>query len=215
MAKKFEEPQARGDFFRSLGTLFAGFVASQIEDAVTGVGPRLLRPPGALDEFAFLTACTRCDKCIRACPENAIRKAGPNMGLALNTPYLEPRGTPCFLCTTLPCVTACEDEALVWPRRNQADGTVLEGPRAVRMGTAKVKPGRCVTWDIETREARACRACVDRCPYPEEAIRIAAPKEGEAVGHPEVIADVCTGCGLCVFACPTADPAILVEPRRD
>jgi ferredoxin len=83
------------------------------------------------------------------------------------------------------------------------------------MGTAKVKPGRCVTWDIETREARACRACVDRCPYPEEAIRIAAPKEGEAVGHPEVIADVCTGCGLCVFACPTADPAILVEPRRD
>ena len=215
MAKKFEEPQARGDFFRSLGTLFAGFVASQIEDAVTGVGPRLLRPPGALDEFAFLTACTRCDKCIRACPENAIRKAGPNMGLALNTPYLEPRGIPCFLCTTLPCVTACEDEALVWPRRTQADGTVLEGPRAVRMGTAKVKPGRCVTWDTETREARACRACVDRCPYPEEAIRIAAPKEGEAVGHPEVIAEVCTGCGLCVFACPTAEPAILVEPRRD
>lgn len=215
MGKKFEEPQGRGDFFKSLGTLFAGLVAGQIEEAVTGLGPKLLRPPGALDEFAFLTACTRCDKCIRACPENAIRKAGPNLGLALHSPYLEPRNVPCFLCTALPCVTACEDGALVWPERTRADGTVVEGPKAVRMGTAKVKPGLCVTWDTLDREAHACRACVDRCPYPEEAIRIAAPREGEPVGHPEVIADVCTGCGLCVFACPTAEPAILVEPRRE
>jgi len=215
MAKKFEEPQERGDFFKSLGTLFAGFVANRIEEAVTGLGPKLLRPPGALDEFAFLTACTRCDKCIRACPENAIRKAGPNTGLALNTPYIEPRGIPCFLCTTLPCVAECPDGALVWPERTRPDGTVMEGPKATRMGTAKVKSGLCVTWDHVEREARACRVCVDRCPYPEEAIRIAEPEAGEAVGHPEVIAEVCTGCGICVFACPTAEPAIIVEPRRD
>jgi len=29
-----------------------------------------------------------------------------------------------------------------------------------------------------------------------------------------VVEEVCTGCGLCVFGCPTLDPAIIVEPRR-
>ena len=214
MAKKFEEPQERGDFFKSLGTLFAGFMARSVEEAIRGLGPKLHRPPGALDEFAFLTACTCCDRCIRACPENAIRKAGANMGLALNSPYIDPRAIPCFLCVALPCVTECDDGALVWPERTLADGTLVEGAKAVRMGTATVKPRLCVTYERELREPQACRICVDRCPYPEEAIRIGAPSEGETVGHPEVNAEACTGCGICVFACPTPEPAIIVEPRQ-
>jgi MauM/NapG family ferredoxin protein len=214
MAKKLDEPQERGDFFKSLGTLFAGFVANSIEDAVTGLGPKLLRPPGALDELEFLTKCTRCDKCMRACPENAILVASASAGLALKTPYIEPRNVPCFLCTTLPCVAVCEDGALVWPMRTLADGSVIEGPKATRMGTARVKSGQCVTWGTLDREARACRLCVDRCPYPEEAIRITGVAEGELVGHPEVIADACTGCGICVFACPAEPSAIVVDPRR-
>jgi ferredoxin len=149
---------------------------------------------------------------VRACPENAILKAGPGAGLAVKTPYLDPRSVPCFLCTSLPCITACEDEALVWPKLIRADGTVLEGPRAVRMGIARVKEGLCVTWGNLDREPRACRICVDRCPYPEEAIRMVGA-EGE-VPHPEVIAEACTGCGLCVFACPSEPAAIVVEPQR-
>lgn len=214
MAKKLDEPQERGDFFKSLGTLLAGFVANSLEEAVTALGPKLLRPPGALDELEFLTKCTRCDQCMRACPENAILVAPPSAGLALKTPYLDPRSVPCFLCTSLPCITACEDGALVWPRRTLADKTVLEGPRAVRMGTARVKEGRCVTWETEDREARACRICVDRCPYPGEALRLTEPGEGGAVGHPVVDAETCTGCGICVFACPAEPGAIIVEPRR-
>ena len=215
MAKKLDEPQERGDFFKSLGTLFAGFIANRIEDTVTGLGPKLLRPPGALDELEFLTKCTRCDQCMRACPENAILVAPASAGLALKTPYLEVRNVPCFLCTTLPCVAACDDGALVWPERTLADGRVIEGPRATRMGTARVKPSQCVTWGSLDREVRACRVCVDRCPYPEEALRITEPGEGETVGHPVVDADICTGCGLCVFACPAEPAAIVVEPRRD
>jgi len=215
MAKKLDEPQERGDFFKSLGTLFAGFVANRLEDAVTGLGPKLLRPPGALDELEFLTKCTRCDKCMRACPENAILVAPASAGLALKTPYIDPRSVPCFLCTTLPCISACDDEALIWPERTLTDGRVIEGPKAVRMGTARVKQNQCVTWETLDREARACRICVDRCPYPEEALRIVGPAEGETVGHPVVDADVCTGCGICVFACPAEPAAILVEPRRD
>lgn len=215
MAKKLDDPQERGDFFKSLGTLFAGFVANRIEEAVTGLGPKLLRPPGALDELEFLTKCTRCDKCMRACPENAISVAPASAGLALKTPFIDPRSVPCFLCTALPCVTACEDEALVWPRFKRADGELVEGPKATRMGTARIKQSQCLTWDTMDREARACRTCVDRCPYPEEALRITVPAEGEAFGHPEVIPEVCTGCGICVFACPAEPAAIVVEPRRD
>ena len=142
-----------------------------------------------------------------------IRKP-PSAGLALKTPYLDPRSVPCFLCTTLPCIAACEDGALVWPRRTLADKTVLEGPKAARMGTARVKESRCVTWETADREARACRICVDRCPYPGEALRLAEPAEGEALGHPVVDAETCTGCGICVFACPAEPGAIVVEPRR-
>ena len=211
MARKLDQPHDRGDFFKSLGTLFAGFLAEQVEDAVTGVAPKLLRPPGALDEFEFLVACTRCDKCIKACPQDSIRKAGSSAGLAVNTPYIEPRSMPCFLCTDLPCIPACPDGALIWPKRTLASGEELEGPRAVKMGTAKILEDLCLTWDRgEDSPAQPCRTCVDRCPYPGLAIRIGDTEDG-SVPHPEVVADVCTGCGLCVFGCPTPEPAIVVD----
>ena len=212
MARKFEEPQGRGDFFKSLGTLFGGFVADKLEDAITKVSPKQLRPPGALEEFAFLTACTRCDKCIEACPQDSLVKAGPSAGLGLNAPVLEPRRMACFLCTDLPCVTACPEGALVWPKRAFKDGVVVEGPSAVKIGTAKVKERLCLTFAAEDREAVSCRTCVDRCPYPDEAIRMVRV-EGER-DHPEVIEDRCTGCGLCTFGCPAPEAAIVIEPRR-
>lgn len=213
MPQKLDQPQDRGDFFKSLGTLFAGFLAEQVEDAVTGIAPRLVRPPGALDEFEFLTACTRCDKCIQACPQNAIAKAGGGAGLGLNTPFLDPRAMPCFLCTELPCIPACPDGALVWPQARRVGEDLLEGPRAVRMGTAKVLEARCLTWARGDEEALPCRTCVDRCPYPGVAIELRDPEDG-TVPHPRVLEDFCTGCGLCVFGCPTAKPAIIVEARR-
>ena len=214
MSKKFEVEQGRGDFFKSLGTLLAGFVAGQVEEAITQVSPRLLRPPGALDEFAFLTACTRCDKCAEACPQDAILKAGPGAGLGLHTPYIEPRNMPCFLCSDLPCITACPEGALIWPVRKDQEGLERRGPEAVHMGTARVKASLCVTYGSGDREATACQTCVDRCPYPGVALRLAEPLEGERVGHPVVDPETCTGCGLCVFGCPTSESAIVVDPRR-
>jgi MauM/NapG family ferredoxin protein len=205
MARKLDQAQGRGDFFKSLGTLMAGFLAEKIEDAVTSMGPELLRPPGALDELAFLTACTRCDKCLPACPQNAILKASPGAGLSLGTPYIHPRTMPCFLCPELPCIPACPEGALVWPGR--------EGPRAVKMGTARIKTELCLTYPAEDREATDCRICVDRCPFPGEAIAMSGTEDGGRV-HPQVDNDRCTGCGLCVFACPVPEPAIVVDPRR-
>lgn len=209
---KLDDPHDRGDFFKSLGKLVAGFVAGRVEDVITGSGPKLLRPPGALDEFDFLVACTRCDKCLQACPQGSIFRAGPQAILAAGTPVIEPRHMPCFLCTELPCVTACPEGALVWPRRKAA-GQALDGPPAVKMGTAHVKPNRCLTYENEGRPAQPCRICVDRCPYPGVAIRMGEPA-ADGMAHPVVVEEFCTGCGLCSFGCPTPEPAIVVLPQE-
>ena len=190
----------------------AGFVAERVEEAVTRIGPALLRPPGALDEFGFLATCTRCDQCLLACPEGALLKASSSAGIAVGTPYLYPRSMPCFLCATLPCIPACPEGALVWPRRRHG-AEELEGPRAVKIGTARIKASLCLNYPAEGRETLECRICVDRCPFPGEAIRISEP-EVDCLPHPQVIEEHCTGCGLCVFACPSTDPAIVVDPRR-
>jgi MauM/NapG family ferredoxin protein len=209
MSRKLDEAQDRGDFFKSLGTLVGGFFANRIEEAVTASAPKLLRPPGALDEFAFLVVCTRCDKCIPVCPQSAIVKASPSAGLAMGTPYIVPRAMPCFLCTELPCVKACPEGALLWPTHGE-----LSGPAAVRMGLAVVKESLCITYDHEECRAIPCTTCVDRCPYPGEAIRMSEVAEGE-IAHPMVMENRCTGCGLCEFACPGPKSAIVVEPRKE
>jgi MauM/NapG family ferredoxin protein len=190
----------------------AGFLGERIEEALTSAAPKLLRPPGALDELAFLATCTRCDKCLPACPQEAIRKAAPGTGLSVGTPYIEPRSMPCFLCTELPCIPACPEGALVWPHLRIGNQKV-DGPMAVRMGTARVRASLCLTYAAEGRAAEECRICVDRCPYPGEAIRM-GEAQGTGLPHPEVDAEHCTGCGLCVFACPASGPAIVVDPRR-
>ena len=212
MAKRFDEPQGRLGFLQALGTVMAGFVAENLEAAIVGSSPERLRPPGALEEFAFLTACTRCDKCLPACPQDALLKAPGSARLALGTPYIEPRSMPCFLCTELPCIPACPEGALLWPKRS-VKGVELEGPRAVKMGTAVVVRERCLTWTGEDRPAQICRTCVDRCPFPGEAIRMVEDAAG-GPGHPEVDAEICTGCGLCEFGCPAPRSAIMVRPQR-
>jgi len=51
-----------------------------------------------------------------------------------------------------------------------------------------------------------CSACVERCPVPG-----AMKKER---GMPMVVADVCTGCGICHEVCPAPRNAVLMLPRR-
>ena len=58
----------------------------------TALDPRLIRPPGSLDERSFLARCIRCGECTKICPTNGLQPALVEAGLeGLWTPVLAPR----------------------------------------------------------------------------------------------------------------------------
>ena len=152
----------------------------------------VLRPPGALKpDEDFLAACTGCGDCIPVCPPQCIITIEREDGRLV--PVIEPSVKPCYLCTELPCITACVEGALMDPG----------GPERVRLGIAKVDPRRCVTFRGET-----CRSCYTACPYPDRAIMLIGSR-------PLIGSGACTGCGLCEKACPEYPKAIVVIAERN
>jgi ferredoxin-type protein NapG len=156
-----------------------------------GVPERFLRPPGALEEEGFATACTRCNKCVEACPAEAIRMDAYSI-IADGLPYIVPREMACVVCSTLACMPACPTGALK-----------LTEKLAIRMGRAVVSHGAC-----RRSVGEDCRICVDTCPIGEAALVI-NPRTNQV----RVRLNGCVGCGVCEQACPTEPAAILVRPR--
>lgn len=155
----------------------------------------LLRPPGAISERAFLQACTRCDKCMNACPKDAIQRVPKKMGfLIMDTPYIDPIKVPCVMCDDLPCITACEDEALL---------PVPGGPTEVEMGYAILDKKKCQAYGHTF-----CQQCIIDCPMPGA---ITQNREQQPIFHK----DICTGCGVCVRSCSTVNipVAIKIKPQ--
>ncbi len=153
---------------------------------------KVLRPPGAIKpDEEFLATCTGCGDCIPVCPPECIITIEREDGRLV--PVIDPSVKPCYLCTELPCIAACDEGALVDPG----------GPERVRLGIAKVDPRRCVTFKGE-----ACRSCYTACPYPDRAIMLIG-------GRPLVGSGACTGCGLCENACPEHPKAIVVVAERN
>ncbi len=155
----------------------------------------LLRPPGAISERAFLQACTRCDKCLNACPKDAIQRVPKKMGfLIMDTPYIDPLKVPCVMCDDLPCIPACPDGALL---------PVPGGPADVEMGYAILDKRKCQSYGHTF-----CQQCVIDCPVPGA---ITQNQEQQPIFHK----DICTGCGVCVRSCSTVNipVAIKIKPQ--
>ena len=51
-----------------------------------------------------------------------------------------------------------------------------------------------------------CSTCSERCPV-EGAIKV-------EMGIPQIVADTCTGCGICAEVCPAPTNAILMMPVK-
>ncbi len=146
----------------------------------------VLRPPGAIDEASFLDGCTRCDKCVQACPHDAIIHAPDRLREAAGTPIIDPDHQPCMMCEDFPCITACEPN-------------VLTSLIPKMMGTAKVTEHLCLA-----HHGTTCTVCSERCRV-EGAIEVTD-------GKPTVNETACTGCGVCRYVCPAPENAILLMP---
>lgn len=165
-----------------------------------------VRPPGALDEEAFLAACTRCGLCVRACPYDILKLAelGTN-SVATGSPYFTARSAPCEMCVDIPCVPACPTGALD-PGLDNIDNA--------RMGLAVlVDQEACIAF-----QGLRCEVCFNVCPLRSKAIKLEYQPNKRSGKHarfvPVVDSSGCTGCGLCERACILEEAAIKVFPMR-
>lgn len=162
-----------------------------------------LRPPGALADRDFLSACVRCGLCVRDCPYDTLRLARLGDGVPTGTPYFVAREIPCEMCDDIPCVKACPTGAL---------DHGLTNINKARMGLAVlVDDENCLNF-LGLR----CDVCYRVCPLINKAISLER-RHNERTGRhamliPIVHSDACTGCGKCEKACVLEKAAIKVLP---
>lgn len=196
-----------------------------------------LRPPGALEEDEFLSACIKCGQCVQVCPVEAIKLSDGDEGFGLGTPYIVPRDQACdFSCDATQCVLACPTGAL---------SHEISKKEEVRMGLARVaRATQCLAYKGEgfrgvargpgygglhryteidrwtpvriadhPYDLEICDLCVRECPI-EGAISLqpAGAGPGDRRFLP-VVTDKCVGCGTCEMICPVAPSAIIVDPK--
>ena len=182
-----------------------------------------LRPPGALEEHEFLSACIKCGQCVQVCPVKAIKLADLTDGFGVGTPYIEPREQAFdFSCDVAQCVLACPTGALTYRKAAGlavragaplAAPPVLKGKAAgaadtltvnERMGVARLqRPERCLAAQGKGFKGKARGPNFDGLLRYEEIDRW-APQP--VAGHDY---DVAT-CDLCVRECPV-EGAISIE----
>lgn len=146
----------------------------------------VVRPPGGQNEDAFLAGCTRCEKCLEACPNDAIKLCHIEDGIInMRTPQMDFSSSYCDFCQEHNgghprCVDACLTGAL------KLDGSATA--QSVRIGKAQITQDWCLAYmDM------GCHKCYDVCPY--SAIEL------DDQGRPYVVEERCNGCGACEAAC--------------
>jgi len=172
---------------------------------------RLLRPPGAQDEVAFLKRCVRCGESMKVCLRSALYPATLQGGVyGLYTPTLIPRLGYCEYNCSL-CGQVCPTGAI--PR------LPLEQKKKQVIGLAIFDKNVCLPWAKKMN----CMVCEEHCPIPEKAIRFEQVEERDysgkrlALKKPYLVDDLCIGCGICEYVCPLEEKAgieVLKKTKR-
>ena len=186
-----------------VGAAVTGMVVAGIAQQSKALPAEALRPPGALAERQFLSACVRCGLCVRACPYKTLKLAEVGDGPAIGTPYFVARDVPCEMCDDIPCVKACPTGALAHS---------LTSIDKAKMGVASLVGRESCLNMLGLR----CDVCYRVCPAIDKAITLErshnARTDKHTVFEPVVHGDACTGCGKCEKSCVLEVAAIKVLP---
>lgn len=190
------------DVVRTAGGLAAVGVALGLQQQTARASGVRLRPPGAINENAFASACVRCGQCVQACPYDTLKLATLASGLSAGTPYFVARDIPCEMCEDIPCAKVCPSGAL---------DREIESIDDARMGLAVLVDQKTVS------TFRGCAAMFVIAnarklmrPSPELERNTRTGKHARFL--PTVHSDACTGCGKCEKVCVLEQPAIKVLP---
>ena len=153
--------------------LRGGFLASLQSQQIKQQGPRAIRPPWAVNESDFTTACTRCGDCIQVCETQILIKGDGGF------PEIQFDKGECTFCQK--CVLVCEQPIF---------RSLEEEPWAHKVE---------ITTQCLTENRVECRSCQDSCPM--NAIRFRLQLGG--VAKPILDLESCNGCGACLSVCPT------------
>ena len=204
-------PRRRWLFAVAGGMLAFPFLRLSAAVNKRGFSPKAIRPPGSVEEAAFLERCIKCDQCIRVCPTNVLQPAtlAPAGLEGLWTPVMNFAIGFCQLNCTL-CSEVCPTGAI---QKTPLDRKLGLGPYAekgpISIGTAFFDRGRCLPWAMET----PCVVCEEVCPVTPKAIGTYDEEitrwDGKRVllKRPYVRPELCIGCGICEHECPVVDSA--------
>ncbi|MDA7745982.1 ferredoxin-type protein NapG [Psychromonas sp.] len=186
-----------------VGFLGVGLVAYSNQSLSFNI--QMLRPPGALAEADFQSACIRCGLCVEACPYDILKLGRLFQPIPTGTPYFVARTNPCEMCEDIPCKVACPTGALAPELENIDDA---------RMGLAVlIDQENCLNF-----QGLRCDVCYRVCPAIDKAITLEMHRNTRTGHHavfiPTVHSDACTGCGKCEESCVLEESAIKVLSRQ-
>jgi ferredoxin-type protein NapG len=189
----------RRGFFKNIANKASEKPVEVVEKKVNRRAANWIRPPYALDEADFLLACSRCNRCVEACPHQVIFKLPERLGAQVAfTPALDLLKKGCHQCEDWPCVNACEDNALVIPKPYPGAGYDETEREQPKMARAEINSQTCLPYN-----GAECDACADSCPVP-----------GALTWDmtlPIINLLVCTGCGMCREACVVDPKAVNIR----